>query len=169
MKDNLEKFIQENRDAMDHHIPGDETWSSIERRLPAGSSNLQWFWKAAAVIFFITTVGLAVNTFTQQHSDNLATTEKTQFDAVEDFYFSQISEKQGLIAQLQDDSTDGISVIAQLQKLDAMYLVLRQQYEENPSPEVIDALTLNLLVRIDLLNQALEQLDGNASPGPASV
>ncbi len=168
MKDNLEKFIHENRDAMDDRVPGDNVWSSIERRLPSAKSTTMWLWKAAAVIFFVTTVGLAINTVSTGQPENLAA-ETAQFDAVEDFYFSQISEKQGLIDQLQENNSEEITVIAELQKLDAMYLVLREQYEENPSPEVIDALTLNLLVRIDLLNQTLEKLDDNSEPVSASV
>ena len=168
MKDNLEKFIHENRDAMDDRVPGDNVWSSIERRLPAGKRTSMWLWKAAAIIFFITTIGLALNTISSEKPENLVA-ESAQFNAVEDFYFSQISEKQGLIAQLQESSREEVTVIAELQKLDAMYLVLRQQYADNPSPEVIDALTLNLLVRIDLLNKTLEKLDSSSEPVSASV
>ena len=165
MKDNLEKFIRDHRDDMDHRQPGD-VWSGIEKSLPAQTNPLgQWFWKAAAVLFFATTVGLSVYTFsgTSAQENAIAKAQGEEFMHVEDFYFNQISEKQGLIAELQSDTSEGITVVAELQKLDAMYLVLRQQYEENPTREVVDALTLNLLVRIDLLNQTLDKLDKNTS------
>ncbi|MDX1628888.1 MAG: hypothetical protein R3345_09335, partial [Fulvivirga sp.] len=46
-----------------------------------------------------------------------------------------------------------------LQKLDAMYEVLKEEFDKNPSKAVVDALILNLLVRIDILNKQLELLD----------
>lgn len=166
MKDKLEKFVQEHRDEMDHREPGD-VWAGIEKSLPGtNSTGWQWMWKAAAILFFASTVGLSVYTFSGDSESNqtIAKAQGEEFMDVEDFYFRQISEKQGLIADLQEDASDGIVVIAELQKLDAMYMVLRQQYEENPTPEVVDALTLNLLVRIDLLNQTLDRLDPEDLP-----
>jgi hypothetical protein len=46
-----------------------------------------------------------------------------------------------------------------IQKLDAMYQVLREQMKINPSEKVKDALILNMLVRIDLLNQQIHKLE----------
>ena len=40
-----------------------------------------------------------------------------------------------------------------------MYLVLREQMKSHPSEKVKDALILNLLVRIDLLNQQIEYIE----------
>jgi hypothetical protein len=40
-----------------------------------------------------------------------------------------------------------------------MYQVLKLEMEKRPSADVKDALVLNLLVRIDLLNQQLNKLD----------
>ena len=46
-----------------------------------------------------------------------------------------------------------------LKKLEAMYLVLKDEMKRRPSQDVRDALVLNLLVRIDLINQQLNKLD----------
>ena len=46
-----------------------------------------------------------------------------------------------------------------LKKLEAMYLVLKDEMKRKPSQDVRDALVLNLLVRIDLINQQLNKLD----------
>jgi hypothetical protein len=43
-----------------------------------------------------------------------------------------------------------------------MYMVLKEEMEARPSRKVKDALVLNLLVRIDLLNQQLQKLDQHA-------
>jgi hypothetical protein len=40
-----------------------------------------------------------------------------------------------------------------------MYLVLKEEMKTRPSQKVKDALVLNLLVRIDLLNQHLQRLE----------
>jgi hypothetical protein len=40
-----------------------------------------------------------------------------------------------------------------------MYNVLREELKNHPSKQVKDALVLNLLVRINLLNQQLYKLD----------
>ena len=45
------------------------------------------------------------------------------------------------------------------QKLDAMYQVLREEMKNHPSEKVKDALVLNLLIRIDLLNQQIKKLE----------
>ncbi|MCA6073589.1 hypothetical protein [Fulvivirga sedimenti] len=160
MKNNLENFISENRDAFDHREPRN-VWEKISRNLPNGRPSTHWMWKAAAVLFFVTTVGLLINTLSPGDQPRLAQQQNldAQFNEVESFYFQQISEKRTLIDELQQDNIYEIDVVAELQKLDAMYLVLRNEYKENPSPEVVDALTLNLLVRIDLLNRTLERLD----------
>ncbi len=160
MKNNLENFISENRDAFDHREPRN-VWDNISRNLPNGRPGTHWMWKAAAVLFFVSTVGLLLNTISMEDQPQLAQQEQlnAKFNEVEDFYFQQISEKRILIDELQQDNLYEIDVVAELQKLDAMYLVLRKEYNDNPTPEVIDALTLNLLVRIDLLNRTLDRLD----------
>ena len=62
--------------------------------------------------------------------------------------------------------------IVDLQRLDAMYEVLKQELKKNPSKELKDALTLNLLIRIDLLNnqlQAVEELNDEKESMEQSV
>jgi hypothetical protein len=50
-------------------------------------------------------------------------------------------------------------VTQNLKKLEAMYLVLKDELKKRPTQDVRDALVLNLLVRIDLINQQLNKLD----------
>ena len=50
------------------------------------------------------------------------------------------------------------------QKLDAMYQVLKEEMKLHPSKKVKDALILNFLIRIDLLNQQLHELDKGFKP-----
>ena len=166
MKDKLEKYMIENRESFDGREPRDQ-WERIVGHLPGRRQTIHWMWKAAAVIFFFSTVGLALRPLGENSTALTAeAVEANDFREVEQFYFSEISEKRNLIDELQRDEITDFDALAELQKLDAMYLVLRKQYEENPSPDVVDALTLNLLVRIDLLNRTLEILD---SPGDLAI
>jgi hypothetical protein len=50
------------------------------------------------------------------------------------------------------------------EQLEAMYMVLREEMKTRPSEKVKDALVLNLLVRIDLLNQQLHKLEEGHEP-----
>ncbi|MEJ2004436.1 MAG: hypothetical protein P8X57_05600 [Cyclobacteriaceae bacterium] len=168
MKDNFEKMIRENREAFDHREPATNVWERIASELPSGGSAVHWMWKAAAVVFFLSTLAFGYQQWDRSTEPGLAMIKEADadFNQVEDFYFSQISEKRNLIDQLEPDNIAEIDALAELQKLDAMYLVLRQQYAQKPTPEVIDAMTLNLLVRIDLLNRAIAELD---QPGDIEI
>ena len=46
-----------------------------------------------------------------------------------------------------------------IQKLEAMYSVLSDEMKRLPSEKVKDAMVLNMLVRIDLLNQQIQKLE----------
>jgi hypothetical protein len=89
--------------------------------------------------------------------------EGSEFKDVEAFYFQQISEKVELIDRFQKN--DGLNGFTQdFQQLEAMYMVLKEEMKTRPSEKVKDALVLNLLVRINLLNQQLSKLDKHYGP-----
>ena len=70
----------------------------------------------------------------------------------------EISEKVELIDGFQKN--EGLNGFTQdFQQLEAMYMILKEEMKSRPSQKVKDALVLNLLVRINLLNQQLFKLD----------
>lgn len=85
---------------------------------------------------------------------------QTEFRDLESFYGSQISEKVAFIDKLDTDYEDD-QFTQDVQKLDAMYEVLREEMKVSPSEKVKDALILNMLIRIDLLNQQIKKLEDN--------
>lgn len=160
-KDRLEKFIEENKASFDNQGPSEKLWSRIEETLPYNSS-YYWIWKVAAVIFFCSTIYL----FLDRPASLDLTAEKellaTDFGDIENFYFQIISEKRDLIYEYDQPETPiEVDFEQDLQKLDAMYQVLKDELKANPSKKVVDALILNLLVRIDVLNGKIEELEGN--------
>jgi len=160
MKDKLEKFIIENRREFDTENPGKAVWRNIESNLgwrnPVGISIL---WKAAAVFFFALSSFLFYERWGSSDFSQQIVFDQ-DFSVTEQFYVSQINEMKDEIDLLlaSDIDVDG-TFKEDLGKLDAMYLVLKDNLSENPSKGVIDALVLNLIMKIDLLNDKLLEIE----------
>lgn len=157
MKDQLEDFIRVNRDAFDDKEPPEGLWKKIERTLFQRTSlwNSVPLWRAAAILFMALSAYLIIPKVQHSENNQMALNE---FNDVEEFYFQQISQKVELIDQFE--SMEGLNGFTHdFQQLEAMYLVLREEMKTRPSKKVKDALVLNLLVRIDLLNKQLQKLE----------
>lgn len=167
MSDQLEDFIKNNRDGFDDKEVPDGAWKNIQRALQPEKSN-PWnsvsIWRAAAVVFMVATGYLLVQKSQRADKtpDQIASVNadhsSAEFRDVEDFYIRQISEKVQLIDKFK--SNEGLNGFTHdFQQLEAMYSVLKEEMKSSPSEKVKDALVLNLLVRIDLLNQELHKLE----------
>lgn len=173
MKDPLEEFIHRNRADFDDKEPSKKVWKGIEKGMAFGPYRL-WdsvvLWRAAAVVFMVLSGYLLI----PQIKDSAASNDVAlkEFREVEAFYVQQISDKVGMIDGFQ--KSEGLNGFTQdFQRLEAMYLVLKEEMRSSPSQKVQDALVLNLLVRIDLLNQQLFRLEkeysNDAKEGDDSV
>jgi len=160
MKDPLEEFIRQNREAFDSREPSEKVWTNVEAATSfreKGLWNSVILWRAAAVVFMAVSAYLLVpkHTAVRPQPVDIAANE---FRDVEAFYVRQISEKVEMIDEFQKG--DGLNGFTHdFQQLEAMYMVLKEQMKASPSERVKDALVLNLLVRIDLLNQRLHKLE----------
>lgn len=168
MKDKLEEFVRRNRDAFDDKAPTSNAWRAIESALVFSKERSLWnavgLWRAAAVIFMALSVYLI---YQDSHSPNQQTALK-EFTDVERFYIQQISEKTELIEEFrQAEGLNGFT--NDFRQLEAMYQVLREEMKNRPGQKVKDALVLNLLVRIDLLNQQLQKLENGEYQGKDST
>ncbi|MBN8578182.1 MAG: hypothetical protein J0L66_14650 [Cytophagales bacterium] len=160
MKDALKDFIETNRDAFDNREPCERVWSRIKSKLPGIAL---WHnvvvWRAAAILLLAFSVVLLVQRVSpavKKHSEQAQL--QGEFSNLEKFYSEQIAEKVEWITTA-DDLSEEDTFTQDFKKLDAMYLVLREQMRSQPSEQVRDALVLNLLVRIDLLNQQIHKLE----------
>jgi hypothetical protein len=157
-KDQLEDFVHRNRDGFDDREPSRKIWKGIEASL--GLKDRSWvnplfLWRAAAIFFMALSLYLLIPKGQMRAENTLALKE---FTDVEAFYIQQISNKEELIDEFQ--ASDGLNGFTHdFQQLEAMYLVLKEEMKTRPSQKVKDALVLNLLVRIDLLNQQLHELE----------
>ncbi|MBL7856423.1 MAG: hypothetical protein JNM57_01945 [Cyclobacteriaceae bacterium] len=159
MKDELEDFIHQNREAFDDKEPSGGIWKGVESAL-SPETKLAWWntvvvWRAAAMVFMVLSIYLLIPKGQASRESTLAMKE---FKDVEAFYINEISNKVEMIDEFQ--RSEGLNGFTQdFQQLEAMYQVLKEEMKNRPSKEVRDALVLNLLVRIDLLNQQLQRLD----------
>lgn len=156
--DKLEKLIQDKRSELDTREPRKGLWTAIESRMGLKSTRFTFLWKAAAIIFFMLSVYLIFDKYNYMHP------VKSEFATVEDFYMGEIGQKIKTINYIAENER-GISAGAEqdLYNLDAMYQVLKEELKKNPSKKVVDALTLNLLIRIDILNEELRKLEKDDS------
>jgi hypothetical protein len=157
MKDPMEDLFRNQRDAFDDKTPPDRVWARIERNLFGTSRVSLWnsvvIWRVAALVL----LGLSAYLFIAPRlplrvEDALA---QKEFIEVESFYAAQITEKASMIQRDDGFAEDGLT--ADFEKLEAMYAVLSEELKKHPSQKVKDAMVLNMLVRIDLLNAQLQR------------
>lgn len=154
-KDNFEDFISRNKEAFDDQVPSEKVWKNISQNLP-GRKQYNW-WQAAAILFFFTTSALFYQNYLKPDASGAELAE------LEEYYFNQINYKQSLVSNIRQNEVIIPGLDQDLQKLDAMYKVLKEEWERKPSKQVLEALSLNLLVRLDLLNRQLEILNKKES------
>lgn len=158
MKDQLEDFIRQNKAAFDDQSPSDKNWNKIRKILFTKNSvwNSVSVWRAAAVILLGICIYLALPRIQDRKENAMALSE---FKDIESFYISQIANKVNQIEDHRgpDGSLNGFT--HDFQQLEAMYHVLKDEMKTHPSQKVKDALVLNLLVQIDLLNQQLHKIE----------
>lgn len=166
--DPLRDFFQRNLRSFDHREPPADAWKNITRSLWQSDRSRQALvmWRAAAVLFF----GLSAYLFLSSGDLGRArevTRLQGEFKDLESFYTGQIAEKVSMIDGFENANEDD-QVTQDLQKLDAMYQVLREEMKSKPTEKVKDALILNMLVRIDLLNQQIKKLEEDRKKNPGS-
>jgi hypothetical protein len=162
MSDSLKDFIKKNREAFDDQEPSEKIWNAIDQSLPQTRQTSLWnslvIWRVAALLF----LGLSVFLFTTRPGSMIRKGEVVQmqkeFSDQEMFYSDQIAEKVAFIDDL-DGALEDEQFTQDFQKLDAMYQVLREEMKSRPTEKVRDALILNMLVRIDLLNQQIKKME----------
>jgi hypothetical protein len=158
-KDQLEDYIRSNREAFDDKTPPSSVWDKINSSMHTTHATSWWnnvtIWRAAAILFMAMSVYLIIPA---KPSDDNAKLALKEFGDVEAFYIREISQKEELIEAIAEGSQPE-EFTQDLHQLEAMYLVLKEEMKTRPSKKVKDALVLNFLVRINLLNQQLHKLE----------
>lgn len=168
--ENLKHFLDAHRDTLDSRIPSERVWKRIQRSLFAAPTVSLWnsvvVWRAAAVLMFALAIyQFSLSGLNERRNTDLAAQQ--EFKDVESYYSAQIVQKVTLIRK--DAGFENDSFTQELEKLEAMYAVLMEEMKKHPSQKVKDALVLNMLVRIDLLNQQIQRLEESKKKADSEV
>lgn len=138
----MKPLIEENRAAFDHLEPRPDTRSRVLAAVTKRPIIPIVLWKAAAVIFFVSTVYLGLERTGAFPEENKA--EVSGFRQVESFYKSELSRRVSWL----EESGSNEPVSQELVELESMYEVLYEQWTLSPTKRIEDAMTLNLIVRV---------------------
>jgi hypothetical protein len=182
-KDNLERFVRDNREAFDAHEPPDALWARLDEKLgpaPASSESpfrevhrtptaadqrpirSSWFrtnWQVAASIAVLLLAGafLYVNQrYGVSQQPELAVSSPAY--AKEVVYYTQlIDEKRTELKQLSETNPALYEEFStDLTRLERNYQTLKAELPQNPNQEtLIQAMIQNLQLQINLLNEQL--------------
>ena len=166
--DNLEKFIKQNRNEFDTEDPRDELWGEINGELQKSGAHFSRssgakMWRAAAVLLLLTTSWLVFDKLSKEHVEAQSTTENgyfSEFQEVEKHYMTLVSEKKKLLEKsAEDDPEYKKEFLKELENLDSQYNGLKENLKFGNPEEIINALIINLQLRVEILNRQLEVIE----------
>ncbi len=176
MSNNLNRFINQNRESFDTETPSEKVWEQIEKKLQSGASKpvhslkKKW-WSIAAAVVLTMTVAAGYFLFNRDNIGEPAVKTKAglpvndiDIAAIDPVYaqhaahFSElIDEKQKELKAIQQDEPALYATFSlDIQRLDSAYTLLKHQLPVNPNKvELLNAMISNLQLQIELLNQQL--------------
>ncbi len=163
MKDDIEKYIDANRQKFDDLEVNAVLWSKIKKELPkqrAAKSN--WAWKVAATILLFLSVGLLYErSMKQVENADTSVVMNEELIQVEKYYSEMIQQKMSEIKLASDKvQLDNMELAKELETLDQMYLKLKDDLAVNENNErLINAMIRNLQLRVEILNRQLKILE----------
>ena len=165
-RDNLEKFVAENREAFDDRLPNRDIWSAIDQDLRAQvqpPTRTAWYWKVAVILLlgavsFLLFDKYSVQTETLTDLESAEESNVEKFEDLESFYASIINRKRiKLDEELVSNSEHYNYIEADLQELNELYADLKEMFlESQPSDELLDRLLHLLRQKIHLINSQLD-------------
>lgn len=173
-KNDLEQFIQENRDAFDDARPSLKLWAEIEKELgneDAPATNIHslrsrrpWYHIAASVVILLS-VGAFGGAYLTKQSNQPTAQElieefAPEFGEMEVYYNERIQENYArLTTYTQDPEID-----ADLAQVDQAMQELRTDLENAPSgteEQIVQQLIDSYRLKLQILERILEQIETN--------
>ncbi|MGD0341899.1 MAG: hypothetical protein ABSA76_09365 [Bacteroidales bacterium] len=164
----LEDFIRENREGLDRREPSPEIWKGIRRNLRSRRPGIMKRLAAAAVILVIVTA--AIFHYSNENKD-VSTNRKEalliknnpQLKETE-FYYNNLANRlynqaTPLLAGYPDIR---IEFLHDMSQIDSICIDIKNDLKDNVSnQEVIEALITNYRIKIQILEEMLDQLKQN--------
>ena len=165
MSDRLEDFVRQHREEFDLREPDPSVWLKIN---PANAPvvkekrPMRWLRVAAAiaVIFAGSSAGIYFLTGGNNEADLYSQELYMEMQETEAFYKMMVSDRyEELRPYLASDPVANEMLSADLEELDEVYHELKNDLKDNISnPEVIEAMVLNYRIKLEILEDLLNQL-----------
>ncbi len=172
--DALEKFIAHNREAFDNATPPEDLWGDLQAVLPEQKTRplyrnvIKWTARAAAAILIFASAWFLNDIRDHKAQQNTMAMDKSaashiinELREAEAFYTARISQNKKRIASFASQQPGLMeSVDMDLNELDAVYNELKKDLGDNAAnQEVVEAMIQNYRLKLDILEQILEQLE----------
>jgi predicted CopG family antitoxin len=165
MSDRLEDFVKQHREEFDLHEPDPSIWLKVSPAAgtpgPKGRS-LRWLRIAAtvAIIFAGSAAGIYFLTGERTESDPGQADLYSELMESEQYYGRMVADRyEELQPFLAADPAAKEMLSADMEELDDVYDELKEDLKDNASnPEVIEAMILNYRVKLEILEDLLNQL-----------
>ncbi len=165
MSDRLEDFVRQHREEFDLREPDPSVWLKIN---PANAPvvkekrPMRWLRIAAAiaVIFAGSSAGIYFLTGGNNDADLYSQELYMEMQETEAFYTMMVSDRyEELKPYLVSDPLANEMLSADMEELDEVYHELKNDLKDNISnPEVIEAMVLNYRIKLEILEDLLNQL-----------
>jgi hypothetical protein len=162
MKDNLEKFISENRDAFDLYDPNPDLWKKIEKNMNRKTIAFKKIlWRAAAVAMIFGASLIFHRYIDMLNTAKTAKVEIPELQEAEIYYSSLLNSKLSEIKPMLEEHP-GLDkeIMSDLSELDSVYSDLKEDLKDNvANQEVIQAMIQNYRLRLSILEDILNELN----------
>jgi len=165
MNDRLEDFVKQNREQFDLNQPDPSIWLKINpANVPVVRERkpIRWLRVAAAVamIFAGSSAGIYFLTGGNNKADMYSDELYTEMQETEQYYTRMVAQRYDELRPfLAADPVANEMLTADMEELDEVYEDLKEDLKDNVSnPEVIEAMILNYRVKLEILEDLLNQL-----------
>jgi len=165
MKQNLGKYLKENRLKLDIELPDDDSiWEGIKGGMDKKQQSLPpWFWKVAAIFIFVVSATYFVVNETSEKQVVIVTlsdisedlgTQEAQLKHTADLKWEEVQK------QLPGENTDFQFLFEELNELDTIYNTYQKDLNNTLDNEpVIRAMLDHYEKRIKILNRLLFEIE----------
>lgn len=159
--DELEKFIIENKDQINDHIPSPDVWNNIDRDLKSEKVkkfSIRKFIGSGVAAIGLLMIGMwfGVNFQTDEMDDAISNSSFTDYKQTEQYYALQVKNYVKEIKQLDSEH----SIEDDLRQLDEVYQELRDELlnaEIKNQDLIINAMIKNYQVKVGMLERILDK------------
>ncbi len=165
MSDRLEEFVRQNREQFDLREPDPSIWLKIN---PANTPvmkerrSMRWLRVAAAVaiIFAGSTAGIYFLTGEKANTDEYLSEMYLEIQETEQYYSQMVNQRYNELRPFLVSNPAAEEMLSMdMVELDEVYNELKEDLKDNASnPEVIEAMILNYRVKLEILEDLLNQL-----------